>query len=125
MNGSNATYNYNISNNACYISWPAPSYPNVYNGNGKQYILVNNNVTAPTNSINLNYGTSNDPSGFSGPGAINGSDMQKLGTSTGVLNNNSGVDYNYGSYFTWILPDLTLEQAQAYMANVSITILDP
>lgn len=121
MNGSNATYT--LSGNVYFVSWQGPSYPEAYNGNGKQYILVNNNAEAP-NAYNLMYGNGTPGEG---PTAIIGSSMAVLGTSTGELLNNPAVLGSYGTYFIWPSPvsGATLEQLQAYIANVSITIVDP
>lgn len=118
MDASNAEYF--LMGSDVYVAWQSPSYPNDYNGDGKQYILVNNNSTAPGNAViysNANHAT--------GPKAIyNG--ISTLGTSTGVLLNNAAFGYGFGSYLVWANPlqGATLEQVQAYMANVSITILD-
>ena len=119
MNASNATY---TNSGGYWVSWQSPAYPDGYNGNGKQYILVNNNTTAP--NTNLMYGT--DPTS-SGPSAINTNGMAVLGESTGTLLDNIAGG-SYGTYLCWPIPigsAATLEETQAYMANVSITILDP
>lgn len=119
MDGSNATY---INKGTSYwIFWQSPSYPNGYQGNGKQYILVNNNSTSPFSTA-LMYGTASD----AGPEAIAGSKMTVLGTSTGVMSNNPAVA-QFGINLVWPEPvrNATLEEVQAYMANVSITIVDP
>lgn len=120
MNGSNATYT--LNNNHYTVSWQSPSYPNGYNGGGKQYILVNNNVTAPNNS--LMYGSSPTSSAFA---AIDFDAIKILGTSTGELTTNYGAGSGIGSYLTWDAPiwGTSLEQVQAYFANVTITIVDP
>lgn len=119
MNASNAEFTLNAGG-AYWVQWKAPAYPDTYNGNGKQYIFVNNNSTAASNP--LMYGTNN---GNSGPNAINS--MSSLGTSTGELLNNPAAGGGYGVYFVWPNPinATTLEQIQAYFANVSITIVDP
>lgn len=119
MNASNATYT--PSSNLFYVTWHGPVYPDGYNGNGKQYILVNNNSEAP-DADQFMYATTN---GGGGPDAISKSDMLKLGTTTGVLLNNSvPLDYGYGAQFTWAVRG-TLEEVQAYVANLTITIVDP
>jgi hypothetical protein len=120
MNASNATYT--AVKESIFVSWQAPSYPDAYNGDGKQYRLVNNNSEA-TNVAQLMYTSASNPS-TGGPSAISKADMQVLGTSTGVLVNNVGYPA-YGVLFVLPLQDMTLEQAQVYMANLTITILDP
>ena len=118
MNASNAEY---IERSGGYwVYWQSPSYPDAYNGNGKQYTLVNNNSTAPANNP-IMY-TSDSLQG--GPNAINVSEATVLGTSTGTLLNNEAAGMGYGVYFLWPFQS-SLEQVQAYIANVSITILDP
>lgn len=120
MNAANATYTYN---GGYWVSWQSPAYPDGYNGDGKQYILVNNNATVA--AVNpLMYST--EPNA-SGPTAITVNGMTVLGESTGTLLNNIAGG-SYGSYLCWPVPigaTATLEETQAYMANVSITILDP
>lgn len=122
MNGSNATYS--AKGGGFYVSWPSPTYPDAYNGGGKRFILVNNNVNAPTGNPLLY----TDSPSTEGPQATSSSDMSTLGTSEGVLVDNVAVQAGYGVYLVWpnpILPGSTLEEVQAYMANVSITIVDP
>ena len=119
MNASNATYT--LSGNTIYISWQGPNYPDAYNGNGQQYILVNNNVDTVAFS-QLMYATVNDGGG---PSVINQGDMQVLGTSTGVLSSHSIPPASgYGKFLTLgVNADYyTLEQIQDYMTKVSITI---
>lgn len=123
MDGSNATYT--LQGSMYFVSWQSPSYPDVYNGDGKQYILVNNNATAPSSNPLMYV----DVPTYAGTPAITGADMAVLGTSTGILLNNTpaaGPD-TCGKYLNWPNPvsDATLEQLKAYMANVSITIVDP
>lgn len=124
MNASNATIE--VSGTSSYVSWQSPTYPNVYNGDGKQYILVNTNEAAPiTNSSGLMYG--NSATG-GGPDAIHSSDMRVLGTSSGTLVNNSvPPEAGFGTYLTWqnLMLDPTVEKIQAYLENVTITIVDP
>lgn len=121
MNASNAIYT--LLGNSYYIAWQGPAYPDGYNGNSKQYILVNNNTVTPQYLNPLTYGN-----GVTAPGpdAISKDDMYVQGTSTGVLLNNLAGG-TYGHYIVWPAPiqGSTLEEAQAYMANVTITILDP
>ena len=119
MNASNAIYN--TSGSAVIVSWQGPAYPSGYNGNGKQYILVNNNTDAAQSP--LLYSTSADNT--NAPQATN--NLNTLGTSTGVLQNNPAGG-SYGAYLVWPSPiglNKTVEEVQAYMANVTITILDP
>lgn len=120
MNASNAIYTpvdmwgYNL----IYVNWEVPTYPDEYNGGGKHYILVNNNTTEPNAAA---FGYSNYTSSIV-DNAIPGNDMKKLGTNTGELGSGSG------RYLNWAAPlgiSGTLEQVQAYMANVSITIVEP
>lgn len=124
MNASNATIT--VSGNECYVSWQSPTYPSAYNGDGKQYILVNNNDTAPgVASSPLMYG---DSAAHGGPDAIHVADMKVLGTSSGTLVNNSiPLEVGFGKYLVWqnIIISPTVEKVQAYLANVSITIVDP
>lgn len=126
MNASNATFAL-ADETTPVVSWQGPAYPEGYNGNGKQYTLVNNNSTAPTSHALL-YGTGT--TGY-GPDAIAGTSMSTLGTSTGTLLNN-GAGGNFGTYMVWPNPlgaqagsESALEELQAYMANVTITITDP
>jgi hypothetical protein len=123
MNASNAT----ITNtgSTIYVSWQSPAYPNAYNGGGKHYTLVNTNETAPQSSSQLMYG--NAVAG-AGPSAISGSDMAVLGTSNGTLLNDSvPLEVGYGTHLVWPQPvsGWTDEQIRAYIANVTITIVDP
>lgn len=121
MDASNATYT--AYNGSIWVTWQSPSYPSGYNGNGKQYILVNNNSDTVTSNNSFMY-CNNMTAG--GPTAIFYENMNILGTSTGtLLNNMAGGDY--GKYLSWPISDtnFTLEEAQAYIANVSITIVDP
>lgn len=121
MDASNAIYTKPYG--SYYVAWESPTYPDGYNGNGKQYILINNNSTAPNNNP-LAYSTSTSGGG---PYAIQAADMTVLGQSTGVLLDNVAGS-TYGTYLVWPSPfgvTGTLEEIQAYMANVSITIVDP
>ena len=119
MNASNATYT--LKGESYWVSWQGPVYPEGYNGNGKRYILVNNNSTSGSNPLLYDSGLA-----VGGPNALNPPELNVLGTSTGVLLNN-GAGSQYGIYLTWPNPveGYTLEQLQAYMTNVSITIVDP
>lgn len=121
MNGSNATITATSSYN--WVSWESPSYPNGgYNGNGKQFILVNTNSEAPHISGQMIYSTSTTGSG---PTAITSTDILKLGTSTGTMSDNmAGGDY--GKYLN--IPfgiGISVADLQAYLENFSITIVDP
>jgi hypothetical protein len=124
MNASNATIT--VSGYNVYVSWQSPTYPNAYNGGGKQYILVNTNETAPqSNSSGLMYG--NSATG-AGPDAISRADMAVLGTSSGTLvSNSTPPEAGFGTHLVWnnIMLNPTVEKVQAYLANVTITILDP
>lgn len=123
MDASNATITVNGNNS--YVSWQAPTYPDAYNGSGKQYTLVNTNATAPeSNCSGLMYG---DGVARNGPPAIIDADMKVLGTSSGTLLNNSALPGGYGTHLVWsnIMVDPTVEKVQAYLENVSITIVDP
>lgn len=121
MNASNATYG--SSGSTAYVRWQSPSYPDAYNGNGKQYILVNNNSEAAAGTQQLMYGQDSSSS-HGGPTIISASAMQTLGTSTGVLENNVAYPA-YGATIDWAFYNTTIEQLQAYVANLTITILDP
>lgn len=119
MNASNATY-VERSTGYYWVFWQSPSYPDTYNGNGKQYTLVNNNSTVPSNP--LLYGNA----AGDGPPAISVDGMAVLGTSTGVLLNNvAGGTMGINLVWPYPVQGYTLEQLQAYMANVTITIVDP
>lgn len=120
MNAANAVYEVDERNHK-FVSWQSPSYPNDYNGNGKQYILVNNNATAPGNNPLMYSSTSRN----GGPNAVGAEEMNVLGTSTGTLLSNVPAGGGYGVYLTWPFNSgNTLEEVKAYMANVTITIVD-
>lgn len=120
MNASNAEYRQTSS--TAYARWQSPSYPDAYNGNGKQYILVNNNSEAAAGTQQFMYAKAGVDE-YGGPTAIDASAMKTLGTSTGVLQNNVAYPA-YGHTFEWAFNSTTVEQLQAYMANVTITIVD-
>lgn len=122
MNASNAEY-YKYNGLYC-VAWRSPSYPNIYNGNGKQYILVNNNT-------NIGYPDALkylSESKNAGSDAIESANMRVQGTSTGTLLDNiyyGPFDNPNGVYLGFSGGFQTLEEAQAYIANFSITIPDP
>lgn len=123
MNASNASFE--MFSNVLYVSWQSPSYPNGYDGNGKQCIIVNNNaegitVGKPTSS--MMYGNSTTGGG---PAALpNGVTDLAIGTRTVTLVSNPVASSAFGAYF--VIPfDGNEEQARAYVANLTITILDP
>lgn len=120
MDASNAIYA--LSGGVYNVGWQSPAYPDDYNGNGKQYVLVNNNSVAGGNPLVYSNSTESG-----GPSAIPPDGMNVLGESTGVLLNNVAVGSGYGMYLVWMNPKnfTTLEEIQAYMANVSITIPEP
>ena len=122
MNASNATVA--RDSNVIYVSWHSPSYPNGYDGNNKQCIIVNNNASGilfgkPTG--NMMYG--NVTTG-GGPNALpNGITDLDVGTRTVTLVSNP-MSSVFGAYF--VIPfDGNEEQVSAYVANLTITILDP
>lgn len=121
MDASNATIS------GYWIYWQSPTYPNGYDGNGKSYTIVNNNngdvVISGSGLMYLPSG--NITSG--GPVAIPKADMV---TGSGTMSaNTAGVASGYGAYLGMPLTGNgftpTAEQAQAYAANITITILDP
>lgn len=123
MDASNAEYLFN--GGQYWVSWHSPAYPSAYNGNGKQYTLVNNNTpstTSPILTMGLTY-TLESPLG--GPRAIESANLLTLGTSTGTLMNNSSVGDEYGVTLSFSCGGATLEQVQTFVSNLTITILDP
>ena len=126
MDASNVA---NIGGNASgmYVSWEGPNYPSGYDGNGKRYLLVNNNSGSEVYSdFGLMYAPVVEAGG---PTAISGTDITTIGQSEGTITANAaGAASGYGKYLNLLLKKnggITLEEAQAYMTNVSITILDP
>jgi hypothetical protein len=120
MNASNAT----LSQDGAYqyVTWESPAYPSAYDGGGKQFIIVNNNsaeVTAERMIGTLDYVT---PTSGGGPIAINSTIMQTIGTSTGTLNVNTAPAY--GVYLATHIHG-TEEVVREFLANFTITILDP
>lgn len=121
MNASNATITY--SSGSYYASWESPTYPDNYDGNGKHYSIVNNNDGTTDYGMNtgLMYASSTTSGG---PTAIPVADIRNIGTTTGSVTANVAA-YGYGKYLT--LPftgNYTEEQIRAYVANLTITILD-
>lgn len=127
-NVANITISSNISGNIGYISWESPNFPNGYDGNGKHYILVNNN--SDSEGYSSQYGVMYSQTvGNGGPTAISGSDIITIGQSEGTLTaNQAGAASGFGKYLTLFLQKsegITQEDAQAYVANLTLTILDP
>ena len=113
MNAANAQYY--TSGSWTYLYWNGPSFPNGYDGNGKQCVITNNG-SEPGN--NLMY-TNDDRTG--GPIAIQSSNLVN-GTTT-LQANPAPLAQGYGKYL--IIPFNSEEAARAWVANVSITIADP
>lgn len=122
MNGSNATVIW--QGTSALVSWESPSYPDNYNGNGKHYTVTNNNSasTGATLFTGLMYTASTQPTGFE-PQAIPYATVNTIGTSTGNMTANSN-QATYGKYLGLIFIDATEEGVRAYLANLTITILD-
>ena len=112
MNASNAQYD--VQQSFTYLYWESPSFPNGYDGNGKQCVIVNNGQR-PNN--NLMYASS---SNSGGPIAIARENLV-TGTTT-MLVNMAGTASGYGKYLE--IPFNSEEDARAWVANVTITILD-
>ena len=114
MNASNAqSYTYGSHT---YLYWEGPDFPNGYDGANKQCVIVNNGQTPTQNLMYFN----DDRNG--GPDAINKSNLV-TGTTT-ILANAAGTASGYGKYLG--IPGFSSEEAaRAWVANVSITILDP
>lgn len=120
MNASNATFTRSGSSNS-YVSWEGPAYPDNYDGGGKQYIIVNNNsAEVITDMIQSQLMYSNVING-GGPDAIKLANMRISGTSTGTLSANP-VPSMFGKYLIMNLRG-TEEQINAYVANLTITIM--
>jgi len=123
MNGSNATLWTNGSG-SWYASWHGPNYPEGYDGDGKHFTVVNNNDVSTENQLMYATGTTN---ANGGPNAINPTDM--VGTHEGTLLANSAYAYSsqFGSYFLLPLNRSynNESQVQAYLDNLTITIVDP
>lgn len=122
MNASNATIWTNGNTNGWFVSWHSPNYPAVYDGAGKRFIVVNNNDVSSENQFMYAKGTTNADGG---PNAINPGDM--VGTHEGTLLSNVAIDYGFGAYFLLPLKGSynNESEVQAYLANLTITILDP
>lgn len=112
MNASNAQYS---SGSMKCVYWEGPDFPNGYDGANKQCVIVNN---GQAHDGPLMY-TNDSIAG--GPNAINASDLV-TGTTT-MIANDAGAASGYGKYFC--IPFSTEEAARAWVANVTITILDP
>lgn len=123
MNVSNATV-IQQGTSAYYVSWESPSYPDNYDGNGKHYTITNNNTasTGATLFTGLMYTASLQPTAFE-PQAIPYATVNTNGTSTGNMTANSN-QATYGKYLGMIFIEGTVEQINAYLANLTITILD-
>jgi len=114
MNAANAQYN--TTSGWTYLYWEGPDFPNGYDGANKQCVIVNNNSQAPNG--NLMY-TNDGKDG--GPDAIV---VSNLVTGTTTMNaNGAGAASGYGKYF--VIPFRTEEDARAWAAGITITILDP
>lgn len=114
MDASNAQY-YNTGSSWIYLYWNGPDFPNGYDGNGKQCVIVNNGQTLLNPLMYLNDSLNG------GPFAINSSDLV---TGTITMNANmAGAASGYGKYLG--IPFNSEEAARAWVANVSITIVDP
>lgn len=117
----------NVIIDSGYLCWEGPSYPSGYDGQGKQFIVVNNNNNEHVKANNgLMYC---DVMKGGGPEAIAKADI--LTSSTGTLiANQAPVAQGYGKYLC--IPIIrdgsyspTEAEMQEYAANVTITILDP
>lgn len=120
MNASNAILTQ--SGDYYWVAWEGPAYPSAYNGDGKHYVVVNNNTAEDITArepTQLMY--SNTPNG-GGPPAIYQTIIQTIGTSTGTLASNP-IPSSYGVYLE-ISVKGTEEEVRAYLANLTITILD-
>lgn len=113
MNASNAQY-YN-SGSWIYVYWEGPDFPNGYDGNGKQCTIVNSGQATNNNLMYINDSING------GPAAINGSDLV-TGTIT-MSANRAGAASGYGKYLG--IPFNSEEAARAWVANITITIVDP
>lgn len=118
MNASNAQYN--TTSGVTFVYWEGPNFPNGYDGNGKQCTIVNSNSTTLEN--NFLY-TNDDKAG--GPDAIARANLV-TGTTT-MLANEAGVTSGYGKYLCipFGTSSYSEEAIRSYIANLSITILDP
>jgi hypothetical protein len=123
MNASNAT----ITVSSGYLSWQGPAYPEGYDGQGKQFIVVNNNSNEHVIAVNgLLYCTTIDGGG---PVAIAKADILTSSTGT-VMANQAPVALGYGAYLCIPVEKVgggkpTEAELQEYAANLTITILDP
>lgn len=126
MNASNAIIDTSGVGNASFLAWKGPAYPSGYDGQGKQFIVVNNNSNETIKaSIGMMYSTGITENG---PKAIN----NVMTSNTGTLNaNQAPVSQGYGAYLiipvinTRAAADIPTEaEMQEYAANITITILD-
>ena len=126
MNASNAIIDTSGVGNAAFLAWQGPAYPSGYDGQGKQFIVVNNNSNE---TIKANSGMMYSP-GITEPGPIAINNV--MTSNTGTLNaNQAPVSQGYGAYL--IIPVInsakgqiipTEAEMQEYAANLTITILD-
>jgi hypothetical protein len=126
MNASNVTITVDSSGQVAYLAWQGPAYPNGYNGEGKQFIVVNNNTNEFVYADSAFMYTTDPSSG--GPDAIAKANISTNSTGT-LIANQIPLTYGYGAYLAVALKPviypITEEQAQEYAANLTITILDP
>lgn len=120
MNASNAILTQ--SSEYYWVAWEGPAYPNWYDGGGKQYIVVNNNSAEDSEARGTSQLMYASAANNGGPQAIDITIMQTHGTSTGTLTSNPVQ--SYGAYLT-ITVKGTEEETRAYLANLTITIVDP
>ena len=120
MNASNAIVTW--QGGTCAVAWEAPSYPDNYDGNGKHYSITNN-TSAGEYSIQTGLMYASSATG-GGPAAINDTVIKTIGTSTGTMNANPSVSM-FGQYLGISLTAASEEAVRTWLANVTITILDP
>lgn len=114
MNASNANYT-STGGSWMYLYWEGPDFPNGYDGAGKQCVIVNNGQALQNSLMYVNDSLNG------GPNAVNGSDLV-TGTTT-MIANAAGAASGYGKYLA--IPFNSEEAARSWVANVSITIVDP
>ena len=114
MNASNA----NISGN--YEYWESPTYPDVYNGNGKTAIVT---ISAPlTNSTNMPLFYSQTIT-VGGPVALTIPLNPEVGTYTFTLADNAGASEGFGKYFVLLFSSVSAREADA--SKIDIRIINP